>query len=524
MRVGGYYSGFSPAAVTFSISRFISSFSCPVKQNDGITLLAVNSNLHDSNGKTGDKTWLLEVPHPVTQIAWDSWIEIHPETAKKFGIKHGDLVEISSQSGRNLQVAAWLFYGIDKNTVAMPTGMGRSVLFPGYKSSRGRNRLFPILESKKDRVLKSITVGVNVMDLLPFQKDALSAEMLYQTSPVKIKPTGRRAYLVSMDGQYMKDIKSRASSSSAGSGDRSQKGRGFIRTVSIESLNRTAGKENLVDGLKTRHYTINRPDRNNMYDPPAEELEYYNKLNGKDSDSFNKTPKWEIVIDLDRCTGCSSCVIACYAENNIPVVGKDRMFAGREMSWIRVERYFELNPKTGQSETYYSPQMCAQCDNAGCEAVCPVYATYQTSDGLNAMIYNRCVGTRYCSNNCVFKQRRFNWRTYEFPSPLHMQLNPAVTVREKGVMEKCTFCQHRIREIKSGVGNNNRNPGDNEIRTACQQACPSKAITFGDSHDKTSGVSRLKTETKRNYVQLEELNYKPAITYLKKVNHNNGKA
>jgi len=168
--------------------------------------------------------------------------------------------------------------------------------------------------------------------------------------------------------------------------------------------------------------------------------------------------------------------------------------------------------------------MCQQCDNAGCEPVCPVFATYQTPDGLNAMVYNRCVGTRYCSNNCVFKQRRFNWRSYQFPSPLHIQLNPAVSVRSKGVMEKCTFCVQRIREMKDLAKDRGRDVNDGEIQTACQQACPADAITFGNVMDKNSKIRQIKDKSGRKYIQLPELNFQPAITYLKKVNHNNRKA
>jgi molybdopterin-containing oxidoreductase family iron-sulfur binding subunit len=163
--------------------------------------------------------------------------------------------------------------------------------------------------------------------------------------------------------------------------------------------------------------------------------------------------------------------------------------------------------------------MCQQCDNAGCEPVCPVYATYHNPDGLNAQVYNRCVGTRYCSNNCAYKQRRFNWRSYDFPAPLNMQLNPEVTVREKGVMEKCTFCIQRIREAKDHAKDKGREIFDGEVQTACQQTCPTQAITFGNVSDNNTMLSKVKNNSKRGYLQLEELNYKPSITYLKKVTH-----
>ena len=276
--------------------------------------------------------------------------------------------------------------------------------------------------------------------------------------------------------------------------------------------------------LRKRLYTLKRKDKTDFYDPMAENVSKAVKQAGKTTPVYHDPYKWEMIIDLDRCIGCSSCVAACYAENNIPVVGKDRSNVGREMSWLRIERYFETNKQTGQLETYYTPQMCQQCDNAGCEPVCPVYATYQTPEGLNAMVYNRCVGTRYCSNNCAFKQRRFNWRDYKFPEPLQMQLNPSVSVRPKGVMEKCTFCQHRIREMKDLAKDKGRNVKDGEIQTACQQACPTDAITFGNIMDKSSKTRGIKENSKRKYTQLPELNFQPAVTYLKKVNHHNKKA
>ncbi|KAK3606862.1 hypothetical protein CHS0354_018456 [Potamilus streckersoni] len=189
-----------------------------------------------------------------------------------------------------------------------------------------------------------------------------------------------------------------------------------------------------------------------------------------------------MAVDLDKCTGCSSCVVACYAENNIPVVGKERQGLGREMSWIRIERFFDKDENGGYTANMI-PTMCQHCENAGCEPVCPVYATYHNPDGLNVQVYNRCVGTRYCSNNCIYKQRRFNWRTYEFPEPLHMQLNPDVTVRTKGVMEKCTFCVQRVTYAKDKAKDEGRNVRDGEIVTACQAACPSSAITFGNAID-----------------------------------------
>jgi molybdopterin-containing oxidoreductase family iron-sulfur binding subunit len=221
-----------------------------------------------------------------------------------------------------------------------------------------------------------------------------------------------------------------------------------------------------------------------------------------------------MAIDLNACTGCSACVVACAVENNLPVVGKERVKQGRIMSWIRIERYLEAEP-TG-SRPRFVPMLCQHCDNAPCESVCPVFATYHNPEGLNAQVYNRCVGTRYCANNCPYKVRRFNWLTYPWPSPLHLQLNPDVSVREMGVMEKCTFCVQRIRDGKDQAKDEGRGVRDGEIIPACAQTCPTSAIVFGDLNDAQSGVARLSRD-RRGYHVLGELNTRPAVSYLKRI-------
>jgi molybdopterin-containing oxidoreductase family iron-sulfur binding subunit len=259
--------------------------------------------------------------------------------------------------------------------------------------------------------------------------------------------------------------------------------------------------------------------------------------------------RWAMTIDLAKCTGCSACVTACYAENNIPTVGAewqgpilypDRKFPGanitrsREMAWLRLERYYEIdreykdvawNPEH-HPEARVIPMMCQHCGNAPCEPVCPVYATYHAPDGLNVQVYNRCVGTRYCSNNCPYKVRYFNWfgygevdrAQYAFPEPLNWQLNPDVTVRAKGVMEKCSFCVQRIRDAETLAKVQNREIEADEFTTACAQACPSRAIIFGDAADENWSVTKL-IEDRRAYHVFEELNTFTAVVYLKKINH-----
>ncbi len=220
--------------------------------------------------------------------------------------------------------------------------------------------------------------------------------------------------------------------------------------------------------------------------------------------------RWGMAIDLDKCTGCSACVAACYVENNIPIVGPDEHIRGREMSWLRIQPYLD-----GDNGLVFVPMMCQQCDHAPCEPVCPVYATYHNPEGLNAQIYNRCVGTRYCSNNCPYKARRFNWYDHPKPEPLDQMVNPEVSQRPKGVMEKCTFCIQRIRAGKDTAKDQGRKVRDGEIVTACAQTCPTGAIIFGNLEDPNSEVFRL-AHSPRAYRVLEEIGTRPAVYYLKK--------
>jgi molybdopterin-containing oxidoreductase family iron-sulfur binding subunit len=437
---------------------------------DGLALVAYPSPaLFDGRG--ANRPWLQELPDPVTKVTWSTWVEIHPETAAEYRIAEGDIVELASQAG-SIRVPAYLYPGIRRDCVAVPMGQGHTA-FGRYAEGR----------------------GANVLSLLSGEPTAYGGVATY--TAVTLRHTGAHERLAKTEGRPR------------------QLGRGIAQAIALEEL---------VHGEPHEAHEGHAAPVPEHIEDVLDEWQEGEFRETEQGDYAGEHPRWAMAVDLSRCTGCSACVTACHAENNIATVGAELVSRGREMSWLRIERYFEGGENGVPFEARVVPMMCQHCGNAPCEPVCPVFAAYHTPDGLNAQIYNRCVGTRYCSNNCPYKVRYFNWfdyqdeadSTFAWPAPLHWLLNPDVTVRAKGVMEKCTFCVQRIRDKQHAATLADRELADGEVVTACQQTCPANAIVFGDLHDPNSQVSRAARDA-RGYHVLGDLNTRPAITYLKKV-------
>jgi molybdopterin-containing oxidoreductase family iron-sulfur binding subunit len=447
---GGVWQEFVPQSPALSADWPALGFEEPLPSDDtgeqGLALIPYPSIFH-FDGRGANKSWLQEVPHPLTDVAWDTYAEIHPETAESLGLQQGDIVQIRSPHGE-ISLPVFLQRWIHREALAVPLGQGHTE-YGRYAQGR----------------------GANPVELLSSAAEPGSGGLSWLSVRIAAERTDRRYQLVSTRGEL------------------SQGGREIAQTISLAELatgateDADAAAEHGVADLYPAH-------------PHPEH-------------------SWGMVIDLNACIGCRVCEVACYAENNIRIMGKEQMALGRELSWIRIESYAEETPTPGYT---FLPMLCQQCHNAPCESVCPVFATYHNPEGLNAQIYNRCVGTRYCAANCPYKARRFNYFSPKFPEPLDRQLNPNVTVRDLGVMEKCTFCVQRLVEGKQRAEDQSRELSDADVVPACAQACPTRAIVFGDSNNSESLVSQRSRDA-RAYHVLEHLNTKPAVTYLKRIRH-----
>ena len=406
-------------------------------------------------GRQANNPWLQELPDPVTKICWDNYVSISPAQAKEYNLNDSDVLNLGE-----VELPVHIQPGQAYGTMGIALGYGRS------KCGKVGDR-----------------VGIDVWRMLSSDK----GNIVYTSKLEHIIKTGRIYPFAQTQTHH------------------SMEGRAFVRETGLKEFK-------------------NNPSAGN-------ELHAFNLEHNKSLYKERKYPHhhWGMAIDLSKCTGCANCVIACQAENNVPVVGKEEVHRVHEMHWMRIDRYYtgeEDNP-----EVVFQPVLCQHCQNAPCENVCPVAATNHSSEGLNQMIYNRCFGTRYCNNNCPYKVRRFNWFNYSAAGTLtgnlrdvegmtgdlrRMVLNPDVTVRAQGVIEKCSFCVQRIQAAKLKAKYENRALLENEIQTACSQSCPANAIVFGDMNDHKSEMSRL-INSGRRYNLLEELFTMPSVNYLTKI-------
>jgi molybdopterin-containing oxidoreductase family iron-sulfur binding subunit len=427
--------------------------------------LILKESYNIGDGRYSNNGWLQELPHPVTKVSWDNYAAISPASAKELGVKYNDIIKITA-GNRSLEIPVYIQPGSADKTITIELGYGRT---------------------------KTGTVGAGAgfnANKLMSAKGGLSP-WLY--TGVKVSKTGGSYEIVTsqehhvFDKELTKDIALR---------------RGIIREGTV------------AEYISNPHFM--HEDKGHSQGTFYPDWKYTGL-------------KWGMVIDMNKCLGCGECVIGCISENNIPVVGKDQVKEGREMHWIRVDRYYSGSEE--EPKVHNQVMLCQHCDHAPCENVCPVVATTHSPDGLNQMVYNRCVGTRYCSNNCPYKVRRFNYfnfrdhfnNGYQESALLSLIYNPEVTVRSRGVMEKCTFCVQRIMEEKQDAVKENRAARGSNVTTACQDACITNAITFGDVNDRDSDAAKLKDHELGYYV-LEEINTRPNVTYLARLRNTHTKS
>ena len=429
---------------------------------EGLELQLVASNsLYD--GRYANNGWLQETPDIMTKVTWDNVALISYATAEKLGVENYHLVTVRA-NGKKFNIPAYILPGQPDDTISIELGYGRTAA--GAVGGDADASIEPV------GVNAGVLRTTDQMSLIPGVELALTGEKVTLA-------TTQDHHLIDKSG--MSEIHGR-----------------------ISELVREGTVSRFKEHPDFAQHVVHHPPLESLWEEPP--------LDGP--------AKWGMSIDLSRCVGCNACSVACQSENNVPVVGKEQVAKGREMHWLRMDRYFAGDIENPQVVTQMVA--CQQCENAPCEQVCPVAATVHSNEGLNDMVYNRCIGTRYCGNNCPYKVRRFNFfnfnKQYEKPGSelVSMILNPEVTVRHRGVMEKCTFCVQRIQNVKIDAMTANRPIRDGEIETACQQVCPANAIQFGDLRHEDAKVT-LAHNSPRAYAMLEELNVKPRNKYLARI-------
>ena len=431
-----------------------------VAADAGALALVLYPKVAMRDGRHAHNAWLHEMPDPVTKVTWDNYASVSPATAERLGVSDGDVVRVASDD-LMVELPAFVQPGQHDGAVAVALGYGRA----------GTERFNNVGPSWLQARTREGPVGRSAA---PFVV-AGDGGRRYDGRRITVTKTERRHRLASTQEQHSLAVPGAVAP--IGASEIS-----VVQETSVAALGRGG----------------------HPHEPHAELWPRDHQYPGH---------RWGMTIDLDSCTGCSACVVACQVENNVPVVGPDEVSRHRAMHWLRIDRYY-----AGDDENVtvaHQPMLCQHCEQAPCEVVCPVLATVHSSEGLNEQVYNRCVGTRYCANNCPYKVRRFNW--FDYPREdvtANLVLNPNVTVRSRGVMEKCSLCVQRIEEGKIDASRNGAAVVDGAIKTACQQSCPAEAIVFGDLNDPQSRVSTLAAGG-RTYRVLEELNTRPAVQYLK---------
>jgi Fe-S-cluster-containing dehydrogenase component len=445
------------------------------------------------DGRFANVGWLQELPKQVTSMSWDNAALVSTNTQLKLGIEENDAIELSV-GGRKVVAPMLMVPGHPDDVVTVYLGFGRSEA--GRVGSGVGFNAYTLRTSDAPLVASGVTIkkGSGTYDLCVTKVHSIEHRGAYAQHDLE-NPLDDKKGTYSLPGHEAQE-------------------RGIIRYATLEEVKKNPDFTH--EGTKDSAGTVvnkvgygpegEKPDHDLSFFPDAWDYKH------PDQSTLKMQNAWGMAIDLNSCIGCNACIVSCYAENNIPVIGREQVKVGRNMQWLRIDTYFEGDLHAPKA--HFQPMACQHCENAGCEQVCPVGATVHTPEGINTMVYNRCVGTRYCSNNCPYKVRRFNFLLYSDydTESLKFMRNPDVSVRSRGVMEKCSYCIQRIEAVKIEADKENREIKDGEIVTACQQACPTDAIVFGNQNDPTSRVAKRKKE-ERDYQVLADLNFRPRTSY-----------